>query len=214
MRVTIVTSVYSDYDELKPIVEQEGADVDWVCVTDRPRDCHGWRLVIEPRPAMHPNVAAKRAKMLPWEYTDTDVSVWIDASFRVKSARFIADTVPYARPIAQFKHPWRDCVYKEAESSLGLPKYVGLPIEEQMQVYRSWCHPEHWGLWSTGFIVRQHVPEVRVLCERWLRTCQEWGFQDQLSQAPHLRALGITPEIIPGCHTDNEWLVYEGSARH
>ena len=214
MRVAILTAVYDDYDDLKPILEQEGVEAEWICVTDKERPGHGWRVVVEPRPGQHPNVAAKRPKMLPWEYTDAPCSIWIDASFAVRSAAMASDVLQYADPIAQFRHPWRDCVYAEAAESGRLTKYEGQPLAAQMEQYQSWGHPEHWGLWSTGFIARRHTPEVRLLGERWLRTCQEWSFQDQISEAVHLRLLGLRPQEIPGCHTGNSWVDYQGSSRH
>ncbi len=228
MNVSIITAIYDGYDTLKPALPQEGADVEWVCVTDKPiDDAQGWRVVVEPKPGQHPNVAAKRPKMLPWEYANepSPFLIWIDASFRVQSARFASDMVDILKvnQIAQFKHPWRDCIYDEAAESLGIPKYQAQReiIEQQMSLYRSWGHPEHWGLWATGVIGRsrykfvgQEKSDVRVHGERWLRSCQEWSYQDQLSEAVHLRMLGMRPYELPGTHISNPWLLYEGSARH
>lgn len=219
MRVAILTAIYDGYDSLKPTLEQEGTDVEWICVTDKmPAETHGWQIVVEPRPGQHPNVAAKRPKMLPWEYTAADYSIWIDASFQVKSDSFAGDMVYFLKldvsGIAQFKHPWRDCVYTEAEASVALPKYAGQPIQQQVACYHAWGHPEHWGLWGTGVIAREHTPDVKLLGERWLRTCQEWSYQDQISEAVHLRLLGLRPLEIPGGHLRNPWLEYQGSGRH
>lgn len=214
MRTTIITAIYDNYDDLKPILPQVG-EVDWVCVTDAPIESPGgWRVVVEPRPGQHPNVAAKRPKMLPWEYTHAHQSIWVDASFQITSPTFALEAMQVARPIAQFSHPWRDCVYEEAEASLALPKYQGLPIERQMAHHRAHQHPQHWGLWATGVIARIHAPNVVALGESWLRECQEWSFQDQLSQAPHLRLLGLRPDELTGSHLKNPWLSYQGSSRH
>lgn len=222
-RVAIITAIYDSYDTLKLPLPQEGVDVEFVCVTDEPREPNGWQLIIEPRPAQHPNVAAKRPKMLPWEYTTADFSIWLDASFKITSPTFALGAIGYAMKdhgyspsgIAQFTHPWRDCIYDEAAASVVLPKYAGLPIVRQMALYREWGHPEHWGLWATGLTVRDHdVAAVRTLGERWLRTCQEWSFQDQLSEAVHLRSLGLRPVQLPGTHLHNEWVQYQGSSRH
>lgn len=231
MRVSIITAIYDGYDTLKPVLPQEGADVEWVCVTDKPiEDPQGWRVVVEPRPGQHPNVAAKRPKMLPHEYCEPTfppaVTIWVDASFRVLSNRFahdMCDIVTRHTPIAQFTHPWRDCIYDEATASLDLPKYQAQRsiIDQQMALYREWGHPEHWGLWATGVIARsnykyvgQEKGDVRVFGENWLRSCQEWSYQDQLSEAVHLRAMGLRPYALPGSHLKNPWLSYEGSARH
>ena len=231
MRAAVVTAIYDGYDSLKPVLPQHGVDVDWVCVTDKPiEDPQGWRVVVEPRPGQHPNVAAKRPKMLPLEYCNwyapPALTIWVDASFRVKSDRFasdMADMVQPAAPMAQFRHPWRDCVFDEAEASLALPKYQAQAdiIRQQMALYREWGHPEHWGLWATGVIVRSAYKYVggrkglpREHGECWLRSCQEWSYQDQLSEAVHLRAMGLRPTELPGTHLSNPWLSYEGSARH
>ena len=233
MRVSIITAIYDNYDSLKPVLPQEGADVEWVCVTDKPiEDPQGWRVVVEPRPGQHPNVAAKRPKMLPHEYCNSWVehplvTIWVDASFRVRSNRFahdMCDIVTRHTPIAQFKHPWRDCIYDEATASLELPKYQAQRaiIEQQMALYREWQHPEHWGLWATGVIGRfldrtqpkTRLLDVRTHGEDWLRSCQEWSYQDQLSEAVHLRTANLLPFELPGNHISNPWLSYEGSARH
>lgn len=216
MKIAIITAIYDGYDTLKPVPPQQHSDTEWICVTDKPiDDDSGWQVIVEPRPGQHPNVAAKRPKMLPWEYTDAHYSIWIDASFRVISDAFAHQAMQLARPIAQFSHPWRDCIYSEAEASKALAKYAGLAIDQQMRMYEScFAHPKHWGLWATGAIARMHCPEVRELGEKWLRDCQEWTYQDQLSQAVHLRALGLRPERFPGTHINNPWLSYEGSARH
>lgn len=217
--VAILTAVYDAYDELKPAVPQAGVDVDWVFVTDDPvlgaQETHlGWRVVFEPRPGVHPNRAAKHPKYEPWRYTDADRSVWVDASFRIVSDRLAVEALALADPIAQFQHPWRDCLYAEAKESVGLPKYEGEPILEQAEVYRAAGHPEGWGLWATGFIARQHTDAVRELGALWLAETYEWSFQDQISQPFALRETGLRPTALPGTHLSTPWLSFEGSARH
>lgn len=223
-RLTIITAIYDGYDTLKPTLDQEGVDVDWVCVTDcAPTEANGWHIIVEPRPGQHPNVAAKRPKMLPWEYAWFESppckSLWIDASFRVVSPRLARDVCAMLEswPLYQFPHPWRDCIYAEAEASRDLAKYSAQRhiIEQQMAMYRKHGHPEHWGLWATGIIARDNTNGlVHRLGNSWLRSCQEWSFQDQLSEAVHLLDIGLVPRLLPGNHLKNPWLAYEGSSRH
>lgn len=67
----VVTAVYDRYDTLKPALPQSGPKVDWVCVTDDPGlEADGWRIVVQPRPGVHPNRAAKHPKCEPWRYTE------------------------------------------------------------------------------------------------------------------------------------------------
>lgn len=217
--VALVTAIYDSYDELKPTLPQKGMSVDWVLVTDDEAlkdeaTVRGWRVVYEPRPGVHPNRAAKHAKYEPWKYTQAESSVWVDASFRVVSERFAAEALAHADPIAQFAHPWRDCLYTEAKESAGLPKYAGEPVLEQAESYRAAGHPENWGLWATGVIARQHTEAVRKMGWLWLAETYRWSFQDQISQPFALRETGLRPAAFPGNHLATPWLAYEGSARH
>jgi hypothetical protein len=215
MKTTILTAIYDQYDELKPVLDQS-IDVDWVCVTDTPYHPYsgGWKIVHEPRPHLHPNRAAKLPKMLPMLYASTDTSIWIDASFRVTSRFFAEEALNYAQPIAQFRHPWRDCIYAEAEESLRLSKYAGEPIEEQMHGYHEYGHPKDWGLWATGVIARRHTPDVIRMGYQWLADVYEYSYQDQLSHPYACSANNLRPIDFPGTHLANDWLAYEGSGRH
>jgi len=151
---------------------------------------------------------------MPWEYTDASSSIWIDASFRVISETFAIEAISYANPIAQFKHPWRDCIVDEARASAGIPKYYNQPIGRQSQQYVETGHPLHWGLWATGVIARRHNPDIEMLGAEWETQVCYWSFQDQISQPYILRHLGLRPIEFPGTHFSNNWLVYEGSGRH
>lgn len=220
--VAILSAVYDQYDELKETLPQDGVAVDWVFVTDDPvageqATFRGWRVVYEPRPGVHPNRAAKHAKYEPWKYTDAPVSLWVDASFRVVSETFAAEAtagLTDQEPIAQFVHPWRDCLFAEAAESAGLPKYTGEPTLEQAESYRAAGHPEGWGLWATGVIARRHTRAVGALGARWLDETYRWSFQDQISQPYVLRETRLRPTPFPGTHLATPWLAYEGSARH
>lgn len=217
MSVAIISAVYDSYDVLKPVLPQTGVDVDWVFVTDAlPSGVPdlGWRVIYQPRLGVHPNRAAKAPKYRPWEYTDAEASIWVDASFRVVSEAFAVEALAYADPIAQFVHPWRECLFAEAEESAGLPKYAGEPSLEQAAHYAERGHPENWGLWATGVIARRHTDAVRELGARWAFETEMWSFQDQISQPFALREAGLRPSALPGSHLATPWLAYEGSARH
>ncbi len=218
-RVAIITAITDGYDTLKPVMPQDGIDVEWVCVTDgQPlpdiEDAEGWTLIHNPTTGRHPNLAAKLPKLRPWHFTTAPASIWIDASFRVISPRFAVEALSYAQPIAQFVHPWRSCVYDEAAASAGLPKYEGEPIVEQAAYYREQTHPSCWGLWATGVIARRHTAAIRELSTVWAREINTWSFQDQISQPYALRATGLRPAPLPGTHFANDWVRYEGSGRH
>jgi hypothetical protein len=218
MKTTIISAIYDSYDTVKPIQEQDGLDVKWVMVTDSPALCDdamkwGWFPVYEPRHHLHPNRAAKTPKCLPWLYTDTDSSIWIDGSFRVISPTFAKDVLALADPIAQFVHPWRDCALAEAEECIAIPKYAKEVLQEQLEAYEERL-PRHWGLWATGVIARYHSPEVVQMGFDWLADIYRWSYQDQVSYPRACRRNGLRPTSLPGMHLANQWLSYEGSSRH
>jgi|SRR5688572_3783827 len=216
-KVAIITAIYDGYDTLKPTLKQS-VDVEWICVTDDPYLCgEGWTTIYEPRPHLHPNRAAKTPKCLPWLYTDAEASIWIDASYQVKSSHFADEVIHYADPIAQFSHPWRQCAYDEAAESVLLPKYADQKsiIDEQAWDLRNVKgHPRNWGLWATGVIARKHDRWVIQAGFEWLNEIYMYSYQDQISHPDVMRRNGLRPVNLPGTHLSNDWLDYQGSGRH
>lgn len=218
-QAAVLTAIYGAYDTLKP-VKQQSVETDWVLVTD---DASlrswalGWRVVYRPMPGIHPNRAAKVPKLFPWEFTEAPASVWLDASFRVTSPDFVREALSFADPIAQFTHPWRDCVFDEAQECIAIARHKYAPevLAVQADAYRAAGHPEHWGLWATGIIARKHADErVKRLGERWAQEIAVYSFQDQVSHPVVMREVGLRPASFPGTHFANPWLMYEGSENH
>ncbi len=232
--VAIISASYGNYDVLKRPLPQAGIDAEWVLVTDdlelfaewelvhcnpelSPVLSYGlqqWRVVYDPRPESSMR-AAKHPKLFPWDYTDAPRSIWIDGSVKVSSPAFAADVIAFADPVAQFGHHSRDCIYDEAIASMRFRKYKGEPIPAQADHYRKAGHPEHWGLWATTVIAREHTSQVRELSAEWLKEMDDWSFQDQVSQPYVLRNTGLRPAVFPGTvYQNNPWLGVQMSAKH
>lgn len=197
--VAVLTAVYGGYDQLREQATQD-IDTDWLCVTD---DEHleavgPWRLIVAPS-AQRPCLAAKRPRMLPWRFTAARYVIWVDANTQITSPGFAREALAHTRDgLAVFDHPRRDCVYEEAEASLGLEgqdgKYAAEPICEQAEHYRKEGHPEHWGLAATGTIAWDtHNPVARKIGPAWLAECERWSIQDQVSFPVVCRRLAARP---------------------
>jgi hypothetical protein len=215
--IAIITAVYDAFDTVKPVLPQTGADVEWILVTDTPPDAEaaqGWTVVHEARPDMLPVRAAKAAKFEPWKYTAAAASIWVDASFRVVSPRFAVEAMEYAKPIAQFVHPWRDCLYAEAIEIAALGMDPDGVAAWQTRRYREAGHPAGWGLWAAGVIARRHTAGVKRMGAAWAREVAGGSARDQVSQPHVLREARLRPASLPGTHLANAWLKYEGSGRH
>lgn len=214
--VAIITSIYDGYDSLKPVLPQEDVLVDWVFVTDQPpKDSLGWRVLHRTCVGTHPRRAAKWPKTFPWKYTKAPASIWIDGSFQVTSPRFAVEALEFADPIAQFKHPWRGCLFDEAKCVLAIGKYPEQQrlIKAQVAYYDELIEHD-WGLWASGVIARRHTPEVQRFGERWNAEMVLRSFHDQISEPYSLYASGLRPTDLPGNHFANPWLKFDGSSRH
>lgn len=141
-----------------------------------------------------PRLAAKWWKVRPdLACPDAEVTVWIDGSMTL----LVPDLMD--RALAELgdddalfmRHPWRDCIFEEAESSALVHKYFGQPTAAQVESYRAAGHPEHWGLVHSGLIVRRDTPAVRALDEAWWAEITRWTIQDQLSLPPLLRTMPL-----------------------
>lgn len=194
MTVAVLSSVYGDYDHVDPVPKQT-VDAEWIIVTDNPSlDAPGWKVVVEPRPHMHPRLAAKVPKCLPFAYTNADTTVWLDASCRLLQPDSLSRLIRGANnaPMAQITHPWRDDIVDEAEASVGMPKYQGQPVIEQAAHYRGLGYPRHAGLFATGLIVRNNPNDLQAeFGYRWLTEQCYWTYQDQLSQMPVLESMRL-----------------------
>jgi hypothetical protein len=198
----ILTAVYGGADNLWPQVDQD-IEVEWLCFTDDP-SIHApapWQVIFDPPAYPHPNLAAKLHKLQP-SVADHDV-VWIDANMQVTRPSFAREAL-HARHdgIAVWRHPRRDCIYAEAEASLGAEgqdgKYAGLPIREQVESYRAEGHPEHAGLFACGTIAWDlSERSVLELGAAWLNECDRWSYQDQLSLPVVARRAAISPGVFP-----------------
>lgn len=198
MSVAVISSVYGGYDVPQPVPEQTLA-AEWVLVTDDPNiDAPGWKVVVEPRPHTHPRLAAKVAKCFPFQYTYADTVVWKDGSCQFHTPTALADIVRASRghAMSQIVHPWRDCIFAEAEESALLVKYQGQSVLEQVEHYRSRGYPRNNGLYATGLIVRNVLTKDMEKLHyefghRWMTEQVRWTYQDQLSQMPVLQGMKI-----------------------
>jgi hypothetical protein len=116
-----------------------------------------------------------------------DASIWLDGSMEIATsgAQFVALNLAALGEDdwAGVRHPWRDCVYSEAEYSATLIyRYCGPALLEQAEHYRqAWAHPYAWGLFATGHITRRHSPAALTLGRAWWWHNVHWSHQDQVS---------------------------------
>lgn len=212
MKVAVISSVYGGYDQPVAPAEQD-IECDWVLISDRPYNYEPWRVVVEPRPSMHPRLAAKVAKCRPDLYAKADAYLWIDASIRINDPTFVSWAVGHLErgQIAQFPHPERTSIREEAHASASMAKYDGLPIFEQVQAHLTDGYVDGWGLWATGLIATRSDLEPGF-GDAWLAQQMRWTYQDQLSEPPVLYRRGLRPVDLNGGLWGNPRFTIRGHA--
>lgn len=214
---TILTACYGGSDDIRPQAEQD-IPVEWVCVVDDPAaEVPAPWLKVVARSDEPPCLAAKRHKAEPWRLVDSDHTVWVDANMQITSAAFAREAIDCIHDgLAVWRHPRRDCIYDEAEASLGAEaqggKYDGYPLREQVASYRAEGHPERYGLFACGTVAWDaRSPLARKVGAAWIAECERWSIQDQLSLPVVCRRLGVRPGVFPHAQVarrrmSNPWL--------
>lgn len=201
MKITVVSSLYGGYDQPTTPPVQD-VECEWVLVTDQDYDVKPWRVVVEPRPQLHPRLAAKVAKCRPDLYAEADVYIWVDASFHIYSSDFVAwcakSLLDTNGLIAQIPHPDRIRIVDEADVSSIMGKYGSLPVHAQVMHYLRNGYVDGWGLWATGLRVQREDPLLHEWGDAWLAEQVRWTYQDQLSEPYVLWKYGIRPVDLDG----------------
>jgi hypothetical protein len=197
--IAVISSIYGSYDRPAAPVAQD-VDCEWVMVTDAAMTRWPWKPIHEPRPGLHPRLAAKVAKCRPDLYTNADITIWVDGHLRIIDPSFVrwAAAAVADHSLAQLPHPQRISLLDEAALSATLPKYAGLPVASQAAHYLEGGYPDSWGLWAAGLIVRRITPDLQRFGDAWLAEQVRWTVQDQLSEAPLLWRMGIRPADLDG----------------
>lgn len=213
---TIISGCFGRYDTVKPIVPQT-IDVEWLMVTDEPDlVAPGWRVIVEKRPHVHPNIAAKLPKFFPNIYAPhARKTIWADASSLIQPhfAAAILKKLESAKDgWVMFPHPNRSKITEEVTASRGLPKYDDMDLEGQVAQYIGEGFPNN-QLWATGIIGRSGTSIDRDFANAWLWECVRWSFQDQLSFPYLCWKFDLHPTPITGSLWSNDLVWFDNHGR-
>lgn len=110
-----------------------------------------------------------------------------------------------------FRHPWRNCIYDEAEEVIRLGYDVERRVREQMDYYSRLGYPKNAGLWANGVLLRKHNdPAIVQLGEIWFEHVLRFSKRDQLSSNFVAKQVGIDYGIFEGQLTDNQFILWPG----
>lgn len=183
----VYTAIIGPYDHLKePTVVTPGWR--YVCFTDQPLVSDTWLVLpVKVPPGLDRVRFARRLKIKPYELPhvlNSDVSLWVDASFQIACDLTAWCRARYAAPMTVVQHPMRSCVYREAEACVRNRRGDRAEILRQVAAYRQLGVPANGGLIASGVLLREtNDLAVRRLCDVWWETVALMSTRDQLGFA-------------------------------
>ncbi len=182
----VYTCLFGGSEELN-FEAVEGSACDFVVFTDQDLAPPDNVSVIHVRAsAIGAARQSRRAKVLPFEFFEGyDWSLYVDNTLSIKSppeklAREFLLSGEYS--LFCFPHPWRDCIYDEAEVIIREQIDNEATVREQVDTYAREGYPRQLGLSALTAILRNHNdPSLRSHHIEWYEHILRFSKRDQLS---------------------------------
>lgn len=199
----IYTAIMGEYDLLKePLVITPGWD--YICYTNN-KDLVSdiWKFEY-----MHLNSVKELRKLkilTPFEY---ETCIWVDASIEINCNldEFIIEH--HKGYFTIMKHPYRNCVYEEANECIKRKKDSMDIINEQIGRYKQMGYPVNNGMVASGLIVRESCIRVQRFCDRWWKEVEQYSKRDQISFNFTAFYYPLRYNLIPYSVLEKEFILY------
>lgn len=207
MELTVITAVFDGYDNLRePLVHNPA--VRYICYTDHPWSSKVWEMHTPPDLDGLPARRARRCKILA--EVDTPFVLWHDGQMQLKCDPLVL--LPYIEGVnlVAWIHPWRDCLYREAQECINRGRGNWQEIEAQVARYRALGMPTQMPLIETGFLLRRNNVEQRAFNELWWAEIQQGSWRDQLSFPFVCWQTETGINLFPDKMRQNRWVILHG----
>lgn len=175
----VYTAIFSNYDDLKePFVVTPGWK--YICFTDQDIKSSLWEIRKVPVMDCGPVKTARHYKINFHKHIESEYSLWVDATFII-NCNLTRWWKNFKEPFTTIDHPYNDCIYKEATNCMDIGRGEPDKIKEQIAFYYRDGLPEHFGLISSGILMRQRTPEVIRFCEQWWEQVETFSSRDQIA---------------------------------
>ncbi len=184
--ITIYTCITGGYEKPKPPLIKY-SNYRFVLFTDSLSECPGWEVMNIPGwlKKKYTNTEINRyIKFHPTVFFGSDYTFYIDGNVRMLTG--ISDYLDKCKNcsgLAMFNHPYRNCLYEEADACLIIGKGNSKGIREQIKKYRNEKMPEHFGLKEATVILTdtKNMLSVNILDEWWEEFYSSSSKRDQLA---------------------------------
>ena len=175
--LAVVTAITANKDSLKPQPDYPG--VEYIAFTKQKSE--QWNIHKPCEKFKQAVMNAKIHKILTHKYTDYPYIVWIDGNITLKQDPHELVKLMGDKDFAFFKHPGRDCVYKEADACASLGKANPKELAEQIKDYAKQNWEENQGLWELTCFIRKNNPHANKMFEKWWADICRYTNRDQIS---------------------------------
>jgi hypothetical protein len=186
LKSVIYTCLYGSGEILNDQNFTSTNDVDLVCFTDQ-KDLKSeiFKIIYQEGSGIGSRREAKKPKILPHRYLEEyKYSLYIDNTVKLKkdASVIIKELQGFNSDFLVIKHPWRSCIYEEAEEIIALNYEQEKRVREQIDFYKKNGYKAHQGLIAGTFIFRNHHSyDVKKVCDDWWEHVMRYGVRDQLS---------------------------------
>jgi hypothetical protein len=186
---------------------------DFICFTDDPelRSQH-WRIVQAPKSLLDPHRRSKSFKHRPHLlFPQHECSLYIDNRVRLLKppAVFFDFLQSGDAAIWLFAHPFRKCVFDEAEAVKEAGYDDPSVVDQQMRQYRLLGYPANAGLNTTTLLARRHNdPKLATAMDDWHGQVLRFSKRDQLSFNVIKHFHQLETREFPGALTNNDLVVW------
>lgn len=194
MKKVIYTVLTGDVDNLKEPTKVN-PDWDYVCFTDNPNLVSStWNIRLVNG---QDKKRLSRYFKIKNQFTDYDLSIYIDATFRIKrDLNYLVNGK--TKGIWLNKHPMRQCAYEEAEVVVNKGLDDTAVVLDQIERYKLDGFPPDYGLWRCGIIIRDPKDQkITEMCDKWYEEIETGTWRDQVSFPYTCWKSNIHPNTIP-----------------
>jgi len=180
--LVVYTVIFGNYDKLKKINFLE-KNIDYVCFTDQNIKDSTWKIIKVDTQKYNKVLLARIFKFNPHIiFSSFEKSIFIDGSIKINChlTEFVNKYAPKSK-IALFKHPTRNCVYKEIAACKILKKDNSYNLNNIKKFLIENKYPYNNGLLATGLVFRYHnLKDIIEAMEYITELTLNYTLRDQL----------------------------------
>lgn len=183
----IYSCLLNDYSTISAASKNLQKNFNFFLFSDQKISVKGWNVIrISNENDFSPRRLAKMPKIQPWNFFESDYSVWIDANMELNEDIFIKTFEEFKnskKSLGIFEHSSRNNILDEIDDVKKRLKDDPVLLDSQKDEYKNnFGDLTKISLYQGGFIMRDHSdPELRLSMNKWQKEIDKFSARDQIS---------------------------------